>query len=87
MMKLHDGGYIYSHREVKSRGEKKPREGYSKMLCVVYVCDDRTYTHAHTHIHTHPHMYTQIIERRDRKRGKERERERGQKGKNRRIYT
>lgn len=52
---------LYSHREVNSRG-RVPREGYSKMLCVVYVCDDRN-IHTHTHQHARAHAYYTTRER------------------------
>lgn len=61
---LDDGDYN-SHREVNSRGWA-PREGYSKMLCVVYVCDDRN---IHTRARTQVHIDT------DTQREKEKERE------------
>lgn len=46
---------IFTHWRVDTSSKRKTlREGdYSKVLCVVYVCDDRTLTHAHTYTHTH----------------------------------
>lgn len=50
-MMLDDGGYIVIGKLIPG-GEAAGKKGYSKMLCVVYVCDDRNiHTRAHTYIH------------------------------------
>jgi len=52
LMMLDDGDYIVIGKLIP--GEEAAGKGYSKMLCVVYVCDDRNiHTRAHTYIHVH----------------------------------
>lgn len=49
---LDDGDYIVIGKLIP--GGEAAGKGYSKMLCVVYVCDDRNiHTRAHTYIHVH----------------------------------
>lgn len=51
-MMLDDGDYIVIGKLIP--GREAAGKGYSKMLCVVYVCDDRNiHTRAHTYIHVH----------------------------------
>jgi len=52
LMMLDDGDYIVIEKLIP--GGEAAGKGYSKMLCVVYVCDDRNiHTRAHTYIHVH----------------------------------
>lgn len=54
---LDDGDYIVIGKLMP--GGEAAGKGYSKMLCVVYVCDDRNiHTHRQTHTHIHSNTYT-----------------------------
>lgn len=76
-MMLDDGDYIVIGKLIP--GGEAAGKGYSKMLCVVYVCDDRNiHTRAHTYIHVH---------REDRGREGRRERERKSYGRDIRTHA
>lgn len=58
-MMLDDGDYIVIGKLIP--GGEAAGKGYSKMLCVVYVCDDRN-IHTRAHKYTHVHRATESEE-------------------------